>query len=56
MGNKRCCIQLAQLSALCMKMVIQNFIYFFHRAVANGPVDPAMAGPIIEPEKKLKKN
>ena len=23
--------------------------YYYYRAVANGPVGPAMAGPIIEP-------
>ena len=27
---------------------------FFRRAVANGPVGPAMAGPIIEPAIKKK--
>ena len=29
--------------------VIEVILYYYYRAVANGPVGPAMAGPIIEP-------
>ena len=32
--------------------IIESVLTFSSRAVANGPVGPAMAGPIIEPANK----